>query len=79
MRHNIQVQPPIIATHPTTGSNQIVLDIGNECKARFVRVVEAVDGRTRLRQECGIGKAVEAGNIQRGSEEDPRVRRQLGR
>jgi hypothetical protein len=56
MRHIIQAQPPIIATHPTTGSNQIAPDIGNECKARFVRVVEAVDTE-RLRQRVRIGKA----------------------
>jgi hypothetical protein len=28
MRHIIQAQPPIIATHPITGSNQIAPDIG---------------------------------------------------
>jgi len=55
MRHIIQAQPPIIATQPTTGSNQIAPDIGNECKARFVPVVEAVDGRKRLVQRERIG------------------------
>ena len=55
MRHIIHAQPPIIATHPTTGSNQIAPDM-NECKARFVPVVEAVDGRKRLRQRVRIGE-----------------------
>jgi hypothetical protein len=56
MRHIIQAQPPIIATHPTTGSNQIALDIGNECKARFVSVVERWTDGSVYARECGSGK-----------------------
>jgi len=46
MRHIIQAQPPVIATHPTTGGHQIAPDIGNQSKRRFARAVEAMDGRS---------------------------------